>query len=172
IFKAASLGSILSVFALVFLFRFEHYSRTIFVIDWLITLVSVSGVRILFRFYKEFFANIRLGGKRVLIFGAGDSGELTLREVRQNRTLGYKAIGFVDDDGAKLDRVIHGVRVLGKGDNLEKLIYKHKIDELLVAIPLSSKKRLAEAYEICNRTNISFREVSKIIQVKKELSQE
>jgi len=172
IFKAASLGSILSVFALVFLFRFEHYSRTIFVIDWLITLVAVSGVRILFRFYKEFFANIRLGGKRVLIFGAGDSGELTLREVRQNRTLGYKAIGFVDDDGAKLDRVIHGVRVLGKGDNLEKLIYKHKIDELLVAIPLSSKKRLAEAYEICNRTNISFREVSKIIQVKKELSQE
>jgi len=172
IFKAASLGSVISIFALVFLFRFEHYSRTIFVIDWLITLVSVSGVRILFRFYKEFFANIRLGGKRVLIFGAGDSGELTLREVRQNRTLGYKAIGFVDDDGAKLDRVIHGVRVLGKGDSLEKLIHKHKIDELLVAIPLSSKKRLSEAYEICNKTNIPFREVSKIIQVKKELSQE
>lgn len=172
IFKATTVGSILSIFAILFLFNFKQYSRTVFVIDWIITFVSVSGVRILFRLYREFFANIRLAGKRILIFGAGDAGELTLREIRQNRALNYKPIGFVDDDDDKLDRIIHGVRVLGRGNDLEKLIYKYKIDELLVAIPTSNKRRLTEVYGACNKANIPFREVSKIIQVKKEMDKE
>lgn len=172
IFKATALGSILSVVAFVFLFRFQQYSRTVFVIDWLITFISISGVRILFRSYKEFFANVRLGGKRILIFGAGDAGELTLREVRQNRGLGYKPVGFVDDDEDKLDRIIHGIRVLGAGKDLEKLIDKHKVDEILVAISNSNKKKMAEINGICNKANIPLREVSKIIQIKKEVEQE
>jgi len=163
IVKATSLGSILSIITIVFLFRFENYSRSIFVIDWLMTFMCISGVRVLFRMYKEFFANVRIAGKRILIFGAGDAGELVLREIRQNRNLGYKAIGFVDDDDKKLNRIIHGVKVLGKGSNLEKLIHKYKIDELLVAIPVSHKRRVADIYSICQKNNIAFTEISKII---------
>ena len=169
IFKATSFGSILSIVFLLFLFRFQHYSRTVFIIDWLITFISISGARILFRIYKEFFANIRVGGKRVLIFGAGDAGEMTLREIRQNRALLYKPIGFIDDDVDKVERIIHGVRVLGRSDTLEKLIYKYKIDELLVAIPVTNKRKRAEIYEVCNKTNIPHRDVSKIIEVRKEI---
>lgn len=172
ILKATLVGSMLSVFALFFLFRTAYYSRTVFIIDWFITFLSVSGVRILFRLYKEFFANIRLGGKRVLIFGAGDAGELALREIRQNRALGYKPIGFIDDDEDKLDRVIHGLKVFGTGRALEKLIYKYKIDELLVAVPGSQKRRLSEIYEVCDRLNVPHREVSKIIEIKREVNPE
>lgn len=168
IFKATVLSSIFSIVLLVFFFRFKYFSRTVFVIDWLLTLVSISGVRLLFRLYMEFFANLRFGGKRVLIFGAGDRGELALREIRHNADLGYKPIGFIDDDSEKLDRVIHGVKVLGKTAELEKLIYSRKIDEVLVAIPVSDKKKCAEIYGICAKANISFRQVSKIIQFKKE----
>jgi len=169
IFKATFTGSLLCIVVLVFFFRFKYYSRTVFIIDWILTFLSISGVRVLFRLYKEFFANARLGGKRVLIFGAGDAGELVLREIRQNAALGYKPIGFIDDDEDKLDRIIHGIKVLGVGDSLEKLIYKHKIDEVLIAIPSSNKKRLAEVYGVCNNANVSFKEISKIIQQKKEI---
>lgn len=167
IFKAASLSSVLLVFTLFFLYKFENYSRTIFIIDWLITLISISGIRILFRIYKEFFVNIRMGGRRALIFGAGDAGELTLREIRQNRSLDCKPIGFVDDDDDKLHRIIHGIRVLGRGSDLEKLIYKHKIEEVLVAIPASNKTAVEQICEVCNKTRVVFREVSKILQTKK-----
>jgi UDP-GlcNAc:undecaprenyl-phosphate/decaprenyl-phosphate GlcNAc-1-phosphate transferase len=167
IFKATFSGSILSIIALFFLFRFGHYSRTVFIIDWLITFISVSGIRILFRLYREFFANIRLTGKRILIFGAGDAGELTLREVRQNKALGYKAIGFVDDDKAKSDKIIHGVKVLGMGKDLEKLIYKYKIDEVLISIPYSNRRKITEICKVCDKINIPYREVSKIIQIKR-----
>lgn len=170
IFKAVSLGSILSVLSLLFIFRFKQYSRTVFIIDWILTLFLISGLRILFRLYREFFANIRLSGKRALIFGAGDAGEMALREIRQNIALGYKPIGFVDDDEEKLDKIIHGVKVLGGGSDLERLIYRHKIDEVLVAIPHSSKRRLSEIYSICNKANVPFREVSKIIQIRKDFS--
>ena len=168
IFKAAFTSSILVIIALVFIFPTKSYSRTIFIIDWLITFMSISGVRILFRLYKEFFANIRITGKRVLIFGAGDAGELVLREIRQNNQLGYKAIGFIDDDKDKLERVIHGVKVLGTVADLEKLIYKYKIDELILAIPNLNKKKTSDIYGICNKANIPFREVSKMIEIKLE----
>lgn len=168
IFKATSLGSIIAIVGLLFLFRVEGYSRTVFIIDWLVTFVSISGVRILFRLYKEYFANVRLTGKRILIFGAGDAGELALREIRQNRNLSYKPIGFLDDDEDKLYKIIHGIKVLGRGADLEKMIYKYKIDELLVAMSSSHRRSRAEIYEVCNRANIPFREISKIIDLKKE----
>lgn len=167
IFKATSISSILSVVALVFFFRFRYYSRTVFVIDWILTFIAVSGVRMLFRLYKEFFANLKVAGRRILIFGAGDLGEMALREIRQNRALPYKAIGFIDDDPDKIDRIIHGIKVLGKGNDLEKLIYRYKIDEILIAIPISAKKRYRETQDTCTRTGISCKEVSKIIQIEK-----
>lgn len=166
IFKATTASTVLSIVVILFLFRFKDYSRTVFIIDWFITFVFISGVRILFRIYKEFFANIRLTGKRILIFGAGDAGELALREIRQNRALGYKPVGFVDDDESKQNRVIHGIKVLGRGDELEKLIYKYKVDEVLIAIPSSKTSRLKDIQHICSKVNIPFGEISKIIPEK------
>ncbi|MCX5715327.1 MAG: hypothetical protein NTV07_00325 [Candidatus Omnitrophica bacterium] len=172
IFKATLVGSVMTVMGVIFLFRFQNYSRAIFIIDWFITFVLVCSVRMLFRLYKEFFINIRTTGKRALIFGAGDAGELLLREIRQNRVLGYKPIGFVDDDEVKLEKIIHGVRVLGKGDDLEKLVRKYKIDEILIAITPSGRKRRQEVQETCKRLGITFKEVSKMISLETESQKE
>ncbi|MFH1847743.1 MAG: hypothetical protein ABH825_00825 [Candidatus Omnitrophota bacterium] len=165
VFKATLLSSVVCVVSILFFFRWEDYPRSVFIIDWFVTFVSVSGVRILFRVYKEYFANIRLTGRRLLIFGAGDAGELALREIRQNRSLNYRPIGFVDDDAKKQDRVIHGIRVLGKGTDLEKLIYRYKADEVLMAVPATNKKKISEIREICNRLNVAYNEVSRLISV-------
>ncbi|MEI8175732.1 MAG: hypothetical protein WCG78_02570 [Candidatus Omnitrophota bacterium] len=161
--KATLVGSAAAVIALLYLFRFGNYSRTVFVIDGLLTFMAICGVRVLFRLYREFFANIGSSGRRVLIFGAGDAGELVLRELRQNRALAYKPVGFVDDDEQKVDRVIHGVRVLGRTRDIERLVEKFRIEEILITIPLARSRKGCDVRGVCDRLNISYSEVSKII---------
>ena len=84
----------------------------------------------------------------MLVYGAGDGGELVLRELRNNTTLAREAVGFIDDDRAKAGTRIHGVPVLGGLDELEALLRAHPVEEVVVAsrrIPLERLRRLEGA---------------------------
>jgi UDP-GlcNAc:undecaprenyl-phosphate GlcNAc-1-phosphate transferase len=111
--KAVFLGSIASILAILFTFRFEGFSRTVFALDGMLLLMMVAGSRFTFRLLRKLLpASPESDGRRVLIYGAGDAGELLLRELRNNPELRYTPVGFVDDDPLKKDKVIHGLRVL------------------------------------------------------------
>ena len=73
--------------------------------------------------------------------GAGDAGELLIREIKNNKRLGYVPVGFVDDKNEKIGKVIHGIPVLGDRHNIPKLIKKHNIKIIIIAI-LSTDKNL------------------------------
>ena len=136
IFKVVTLGTIVSVLFLTFVFRFKEYSRAVFFIDWLILLFLVTGSRLSFRVLGEFFG--RLSEKRrdnVLIFGAGDAGEAVIREIKRNKSLNYNPIGFIDDDPAKAGNRIQGVAVLGSRGNIKNLVKERGIKEIIVAVP-------------------------------------
>ena len=163
IFKAVSSGSVLSILGLLFLFRFEGYSRALFVIDWLILLLLSSGVRIALRLFREYFALQSSKSKRVLILGAGDAGELLLREIRHNRHLDYIPIGFLDDDIKKAGKSIHGVPVLGATRHLAALCRRNKVEEVLVAIPSVKDIELAAVFEKCRKYKINFKHISSIM---------
>jgi UDP-GlcNAc:undecaprenyl-phosphate GlcNAc-1-phosphate transferase len=75
IFKSVSLGSLLSVAILLVLYRFEGYSRAVFINDYILTLLLIGGVRVLIRVFKEYFFSGTDVGEKVLIIGAGDGGE-------------------------------------------------------------------------------------------------
>ncbi|MEK6654910.1 MAG: glycosyl transferase, partial [Thermodesulfobacteriota bacterium] len=97
--KVVTLGSIISVLFLTFIFRFKEYSRAVFFIDWLILLFLVTGSRLSFRILGEFFGRLsQKGADNILIFGAGDAGEAVIREIKRNKSLNYNPIGFIDDD--------------------------------------------------------------------------
>lgn len=163
IFKAVTLGSVLSVLALVFFFRFESYSRALFVIDWLLLLVAISGVRIVLRIFREFFASISKGGKRVLIMGAGDAGELLLRELRHNKKLNLKPVGFLDDDPQKFQKKIHGIPILGSRENIPKLATDSEVAEVIVAIPSLSEEEIIGIFTICDEAGIGYRRMAEIM---------
>jgi UDP-GlcNAc:undecaprenyl-phosphate GlcNAc-1-phosphate transferase len=72
--------------------------------------------------------------ERVLIYGAGDAGEMALRWIQMNPQLGYRPVGFLDDDPYKAGRQIHGVEILGDLDRLEVILAAKHVDGVVVAL--------------------------------------
>jgi FlaA1/EpsC-like NDP-sugar epimerase len=124
--------------------------RGIWVIDLLLLLAFVMGVRLLARTLIErpSAGTIVARGKEVLIVGAGDAAQLIIREMLRNPALGYTPIGLVDDDRRKKNLRLHGVRVLGATDELPAFLRDRRPDELLIAIPSAAgdvRERIVEA---------------------------
>jgi UDP-GlcNAc:undecaprenyl-phosphate GlcNAc-1-phosphate transferase len=95
-----------------------------------------------------------------LIYGAGDAGELLLRELLNNRELSYAPIGFIDDDPKKQGKVIHGLRVFGGNGMLGTIISDHQIEELLISTPRISEERLTEIARECEVRNVELKRMS------------
>jgi FlaA1/EpsC-like NDP-sugar epimerase len=109
------------------------YPRSIFIIDAVLLMMTLAGVRVSHRLYTEF--SMRSHGKRLLIVGAGDAGAMILRDMLAKPEYAYRPIGFIDDDPAKAGRCIHGIRVLGPRADVERILAVHQPDEVLIAIP-------------------------------------
>jgi len=155
ILKAVTLSSVLSIAAMTMLFRFDLFPRTVFVIDWMLLLLLVSGVRVLIRGIREYlFTLSNAKGKRVVIVGAGDAGEMVLRELRNNTRLEYVPVGFFDDDPDKQGRRIHGVPVLGGRETILETVARLGIDQIMVAIPSAKAESLAGIIRICESTGL------------------
>lgn len=141
--KAVTAGTVVTVLALLGLTHFDGFSRVVFVLDGFFLLVLVAGSRTLFRLFREYFAGLPRRGRRLLIVGAGDAGEMILREIRNNPELPYQPVGFIDDDVSKGGKRIHGLPVFGGRERIPGVARKERVDEILIAIPsLSESERL------------------------------
>jgi FlaA1/EpsC-like NDP-sugar epimerase len=113
--------------------------RSVAIMDWLLLLAFVAGSRLLARSVIERpGTGLIARGKEVLVVGAGDAGQLVIREMQRNRQLGYTPIGLIDDDPRKKNLRIHGVRVLGTTDELRHIMRDNRPDEVILAIPSAS----------------------------------
>jgi FlaA1/EpsC-like NDP-sugar epimerase len=112
--------------------------RSVAVLDVLLLLAFVATSRMLARTVIERPSpgSLVAHGKEVLIVGAGDAGQLMIREMLKSRA--YTPIGLVDDDRRKKNLRVHGVRVLGTSEELPHILRDNKPDELLIAIPSAS----------------------------------
>jgi UDP-GlcNAc:undecaprenyl-phosphate GlcNAc-1-phosphate transferase len=153
--KAVVLGSVLSVIVVLFAFRFEGFSRTVFLIDGVLMFMFLAGSRMAFRLFRQVIPVARSGeGRRVLIYGAGDGGELLLRELLNNRSLKYSPVGFLDDDPAKSGKLIHGLKVYGGNGDLNSVCEQHEINEVLISSSRMSEERLQKIVSFCRTQNI------------------
>jgi UDP-GlcNAc:undecaprenyl-phosphate GlcNAc-1-phosphate transferase len=153
--KAVVLGSVLSVIVVLFAFRFEGFSRTVFLIDGVLMFMFLAGSRMAFRLFRQVIPVARSGeGRRVLIYGAGDGGELLLRELLNNRALKYSPVGFLDDDPAKSGKLIHGLKVYGGNGDLNSVCERHEINEVLISSSRMSEERLQKIVSFCRTQNI------------------
>ncbi len=156
--KAVLLSSVLSVLVILFKFRFEGFSRTIFIIDGVLMFLFLAGSRMAFRLFRQVLPVS--GGaerRRVLIYGAGDAGELVLRELLNNRELKYAPVGFLDDDPAKNGKVIHGLKVYSSNGDLNSVCRQHDVNEVLISISSMPEERLQEIRGFCRTHDISVK---------------
>ena len=156
---STSLGVFLSVAAIWLVFgSLQGFSRTAFIVDWLLLFLGVAASRLSFRLLRSTFpVSPGAGATRVLVYGAGDGGELLLRELQNNPALGLVAVGFIDDDPHKAETVIHGVPVLGGSARLAEVLAERQVDEVVISTAAISEQRLADVTELCHARNIACR---------------
>lgn len=110
-------------------------------------LIIMSGVRVLYRLLRRYSINKNAKEVKTIIIGAGDAGNLLLRELRQNNSLNYKIVGFIDD--FKKDLMIGGYPILGATEDLAKIKSKYNIESALIAISHVNQKDLRRIYDEC-----------------------
>ena len=133
------LGYPISLFGQQLNFSLPYFPRSIFIIDFILTIILISLSRFSGRLFNELkYGSPKSRKRRALIVGAGDAGEMIVREMIRQANSEYLPIGFLDDDTNKIGRQIHGIKVLGPISKLETAISKYSIDEVLIAMPSAS----------------------------------
>lgn len=161
----ASIISTLGIVILILLFyRFEGYPRSVFILDWGIAFLLVAGIRVGTRLYcsqKEkkthasFSQRSARARTRLLIIGAGHTGEKVVREILENPSLRFDPIGFLDDSAEKLEMSIHGVKVLGRPDQIKT--FQTLFDQILIAIPSATAAQVRRIVTLCEASAKPFR---------------
>ncbi len=172
IVKAVTISSLAIVFIAFMFARFSYgYSRSVFVIDWMLTLILVGGSRCFFRAFRELIVNYRVGGRNTLIVGAGNIGEIVLKQIKNNPMSRLKVVGFIDDDLHKLGSRIHGVKVQGSSRDLLEIADKNKVQEVVIAIHSASAATISRIESICKENGIKYSKIPEVDNVLEELVQ-
>ena len=89
---------------------------------------------------------------RVLIIGAGDAGNIILRDIRQRDN--RKVVGFVDDDKTKWGQIMNGVKIYGGREQIHDLVKALRVEEIIIAIPSMESVAMADLAEICASSGV------------------
>jgi len=145
-----TLGSLILAAAVSVLWGAYYVPRSIYFLDWANTLMLVLGIRYMVRTGRETLGRKRgENDRRVLVVGAGSAGQMIVREIRENPGLGMIEVGFVDDNKAKQGTRIDGLPVMGGHSDIPELCEKHRIDEIVIAIPSAPPSHLRHILEHC-----------------------
>jgi len=142
--------------------------QSVFLLDWACTVGSVTMARVVVRLYHEDVLFGRDGSQarqapaRLLIIGAGDSGEVVLREILRMPGDRYDVVGFLDDRVSSLGNRIHDVEVIGRTDLIETVCESEAVDEVLIALPKASPREIRRLVESCQGMNLLFRTVPSV----------
>jgi len=134
--KAVAVGGLISGAAILFFLQ-GQFPRSVLIMQPLLALLGVGGVRFLIRASKIYFNRPRLypgKAQSVLIIGAGELGESLLRQIQKTSEPRYRVVGFIDDNPEKIRRHIHGVKVLGSRKRLPEILDRQHVDEIIIAI--------------------------------------
>lgn len=164
LFRGTLVGIAAMIFG-VFLTTPNYYSRLIFGYTGIIILVVIGLSRAIERQIIDRRHKRGLGVERVLIVGAGEVGRALMRTVMARPELGYKIVGFVDDDPLKAQTSIGPFPALGTTDDLPRLLTTIEVDEVIIALPWVSYPKILRLMGECERANVRVRIVPDLFQM-------
>jgi FlaA1/EpsC-like NDP-sugar epimerase len=130
--------------------------RSLPVLDGMLTLSAIAGSRFAIRglYHWRRRNHQPVGGRRVLIVGAGEAGKMVTHEMWTNPQLEMEPVGFIDDDPHKAATEIQGLPVLGTCDQIAEVVEQHQIQRVIVAIPSAALPRRQELVALCKKTGV------------------
>ncbi len=142
------------------------FPRSIYILDFVLCLTLDVATRGVVRtLYETRLHPASSGVRRVLIFGAGKAGVMLLNELRTHPAVQYQVAGFLDDDPAKRDMRLHGIRIFGGRADLPQLAAKLAIDEVLVALPRASGSDITAILEQCHTAQVVAKRVPALSEI-------
>ncbi len=154
-----ALGATILLFGLNAMLPERDIPLSVVVVGGTFTFLGFSGVRIWGRIWETGLIKRTGTGTRVLIVGAGNTGQLVAREFLHNRSWSYVPVLFVDDDPRKLGARIHGIPVLGTRGDIPTLVRKHQIDIVAIAMPSAEGPIVRELVSMCQLLRVPVRMV-------------
>jgi FlaA1/EpsC-like NDP-sugar epimerase len=141
--------------------------RTLPLLDGMLTCLIIGGSRLGLRGLYHWCRQRHgvLGGRRVLVVGAGEAGTLVVREMRASPQLDMEPVAFVDDDPAKVGKRIQGLPVLGASGDIPKLVDRYQIQRIIVAIPSAPLRRQREIIAVCEQTGVATHNLPGIYEI-------
>jgi FlaA1/EpsC-like NDP-sugar epimerase len=130
--------------------------RGVLFIDLVLTLLTVGGARFIVRSVMERppTGELVTSGRRVLVCGAGEAGNILIREMQRNRTLGYIPVGIIDDDPRKRGLRVNGVKTRGTRAQLPGILREHRVDEVIIAMPSAPGAVRREIVQACRQFGV------------------
>jgi FlaA1/EpsC-like NDP-sugar epimerase len=138
------------------------------IIEYFLSLLVLSGIRVGTRFYLVYWNPTYIRSKsksttyRVLIAGAGESGNMAAREMFRHPEAGMQPVAFLDDDKSKHGQKFLGIPVVGTINDMEKSVSQFKIDEILIAMPSESGEVIRRVVDEARKTDAKYRIIPSI----------
>ena len=162
----ACILSIIATYSIHLLIGIE-FQQTFYILNLIITTSLISWARLTYRTGRRVLIRSRLKEKpsNVLIVGAGSAGDIVIQELKNNPKLLKKPIGIVDDDIKKQCRRMHNVPIIGMVKDIDTIVTKYDIDEIIIAIANISRKDKKNIIEVCKKTKCKLKTIPGIFEI-------
>jgi FlaA1/EpsC-like NDP-sugar epimerase len=171
--KAVMVSSGFIILCVLFLNRFNGFSRSVFFMDGVFTFLLICFHRGTIRFLLQnkdltlWLAedDQKKGKKRLLLIGAGAAAEKVIREIRENVSVLYEVVGMVDDDPQKHGLKIHDIPVVGGVDKLNECIARTRAEEILIAVASATGEQMKRIVDACQKSKTKFKVLPSIGEI-------
>lgn len=162
--QAVLAGALVCAAVLFMVTRLHGVPRSVFALYAIILGGLLGGPRFAFRWFKDYPLRSRTG-QRVIVVGAGQGGELLVRDLMRDPERRYRPVAFLDDDLAKSGREIHGLRVLGTSDDLPAAVDRLDVRMVMIAIPSANSRQMKRLVALAERSGLPVRTLPSIHDV-------
>lgn len=145
-----------------------HIPRGVVIIDFVLFFLGASAIRLSGRIVREKivqnYERNRNQLQKTVIIGAGDGGEMLLREIRRNPASTYLVKAFFDDNPAKWGQFIHGVRIAGDASSIQRYAASNPVEIALIAIPSANREQMSRIYNELKPLGIPIKTLPPVLE--------
>lgn len=152
-------------FVPLFGFHLAFVPRSIPLLFLAFAMLLTGAPKLAFRYYKQSAVAGKNTVHRVLVIGAGSTGEMIVRQMLNEPRFGYRPVAFLDDDPAKRGSRIHGLPVVGSVDRVVEECQSRNVDLIIIAVPSASPAQMRRIVSLCQQTGLAFKTVPGIREI-------